>query len=93
MTTSYTYSETEVFTVSHARYIASKVEADLKRVQRFYQTPNDYDIECFRDELIQLLNFGILQSIWYGFQRHNHWIEPTLVYEANECIDEVDEDP
>jgi hypothetical protein len=41
MSSSYTTTDTESFTLVHARYIASKVATDLKRFQRFYGSPSD----------------------------------------------------
>src|SRR6266540_1337181 len=43
MTTTYTYSET--FTRSNARYVASKVAADLRLLQRVYGRPTDADVD------------------------------------------------
>ena len=37
---SYTITETTTFTVTHARHMAAKVSADLKRMQRFYGYPS-----------------------------------------------------
>ena len=41
---SYTVSQTNTFTVTHARHMAAKVAADLKRMQRLYGQPSDIDI-------------------------------------------------
>ena len=41
MTYSYTSTETSTFTKTHAKYIAMKIVTDLKRVQRFYGTPDN----------------------------------------------------
>lgn len=35
MTGSFTNSTTQTFNVTHARYLASKVATDLKRIQRY----------------------------------------------------------
>ena len=39
MSDSYTISESESFTVTHARHMAAKVATDLKRMQRLYGSP------------------------------------------------------
>ncbi len=50
MTSSYTVSESTTFTVSHARHMAAKVAADLKRIQRFYGAPSDAEIADYEAE-------------------------------------------
>ena len=41
MSTSYSVSASETFSLTHARKIASKVATDLKRLQRLYARPYD----------------------------------------------------
>ena len=36
---SYSYTTTETFTRTHARYIASKIAADLRKLQLYYDRP------------------------------------------------------
>jgi hypothetical protein len=55
MSTSYSITETASFTITHARYIASKVATDLKRFQRFYGAPSDDWIDKYETELALLL--------------------------------------
>ena len=51
--TSYITTQTSSFTVTHARYIASKVATDLKRFQRFYDSPIDNTIKIYsQDKLL-----------------------------------------
>lgn len=76
----FTFTESITFTVTHARHIAAKVATDLKRMQRFYGAPSDADISGFEAELTELLREGVLQSVTYGFQRNGDWITPTLRY-------------
>ena len=40
----YSYTQTTTFTITHARHLVAKVATDLKRMQRFYGSPNDDDI-------------------------------------------------
>lgn len=93
MTQSYTNSQT--FTVTNAKYIASKVAADLKRIQRFYNLPSDETICSFETELVEFLRYGFLDTVTYGFQRDGKWIEPTLIYKAKELygLTSGDDDP
>ena len=80
MTDSYTITTTQSFTITHARHIAAKVATDLKRMQRFYLEPNDYDIGCYEEEVIMLLKYDYLDTIMYGFRKNGNWTEPMLRY-------------
>lgn len=80
MSSTYTTSTTSTFTITHAKYIASKVAADLKRMQRFYDLPTDTRILAFEAELAALLKAGFLDRVTYGFRRDGNWIEPTVKY-------------
>lgn len=72
MTTTYTTSST--FTRTHARYLASKIAADLFQMQLFYGRPNDKEIEDYLDEAVILLLSGCLDSVTYGFRRGDGWV-------------------
>src|SRR5262245_46466641 len=65
MSYSYTISESESFTVTHARHIAAKVATDLKRMQRLYGIPGDAGIAEYEAEIIQFLKAGYLGTVWY----------------------------
>lgn len=92
---SYTYSESTVFTISHARHIVAKVGTDLKRIQRFYYQPSDDQIVEYVIEAIELVKAGYLDTVTYGFWRNGNWIEPTVRYTAREIMDGrlEDDDP
>lgn len=95
MTTIGTYSESNTFTITHARHIAAKLATDLKRLQRFYGVPSDFRIAEFQAEAIELLKGGYLGTVAYGFRRDGDWIEPTLKYTAQDLLSGVgsDDDP
>jgi hypothetical protein len=95
MSTSFTTTETRTFTITHAKYLASKIKTDLKRIQRLYDRPSDKSIDEYEAEATALLKAGYLQSVTYGFQRDGKWIEPTLIYNASEIANwsGSDEDP
>lgn len=95
MSQSWSSSETVTFTATHAKHIAAKVHTDLKRMQRFYDEPNDEDIDKYEVELIELLKAGYLGTITYGFRRDDRWIEPTIRYAARDLIGKEarDDDP
>ncbi len=90
---SYTYNETQAFTVTHAKYVAAKAATDLKRMQRFYGYPNDTDIVRYETEMIELLRNGYLGTVTYGFIKQGKWIEPTIIYNARELSAGIDDDP
>ncbi len=95
MSSSYSYSSTQTFTVTHAKHLASKVATDLKRIQRFYGQPSDSSISNYEAELIELLKGGYLEAVTYGFQANDRWIEPTVKYTAKELLSNggTDDDP
>lgn len=82
MSTSYTYTAAETFTVTHARYIAAKVAADLSRFRRFYGSPSEQQINNFETELTELLKDDYLDSVTYGFKRNDtdNWVEALRYY-------------
>lgn len=95
MSLSYTYSQTTTFTTTHAKYLASKVATDLKRIQRLYGSPSDSTIALYEAELTEFLKKGFLAEVTYGFKRNDNWIEPTLRYSARDLsnLSSVDDDP
>jgi hypothetical protein len=95
MSHSYTLSDSITFTVTHARHMAAKVSADLKRMQRLYGEPNDSDIASYEAEIIEFLKEGYLGTVTYGYRRNGNWIEPTLRYTARDLAGGTanDDDP
>lgn len=89
---SYTFNSS--FTITHARYLASKVATDLKRIQRFYNYPSDQQIADYESEITELLKAGYLDEVTYGFKKENSWIKPTIKYRAIDLANgAVDDDP
>ncbi len=76
-------TQTQTHTFTHARHIASKVAADLKRFQRLYRAnrPSDEEIEAYQAEVFMLLNAGYLGEVTYGFKRNGKWVA-ALKYHA-----------
>lgn len=95
MTSSLTFTQSDTFTITHARHMAAKVATDLKRVQRFYGSPSDDDIADYEAELIEFLKVGAVAVVTYGFRRHGDWIEPMLRYTAHDLAGAAanDDDP
>lgn len=92
---SYSITESGTFTITHARHMAAKVSADLKRMQRFYGYPSDSDIASYETEVTELLKAGFLGTLTVGFLRNAQWIEPTLRYTASDLAGMAvnDDDP
>jgi Bacterial HORMA domain family 1 len=95
MTTSFTFSESASFTVTHARHMAAKVATDLERMQRLYGAPSDLSIADYEAELIELMKADYLGTVTYGFRRDAAWIVPTLRYTAQDLSGAAanDDDP
>ena len=92
---SMTMSESTSFTLTHAKYLASKVATDLKRMQRMYGLPTDVAIASYEIELTLMLKAGYLGTVIYGYQRDGQWIEPMLRYNAKDLLTSsgTDDDP
>ena len=82
MTTTFTRSTSETFTRTSAKYLASKVGADLRQMQRLHGVPSDGDIDGYAEELITLLAGGHVDSVAYGFKRADNWVM-ALRYTVN----------
>lgn len=92
---SYSYTESITFTVTHARHMAAKIATDLKRIQRLYGKPSDKDIADYEAEAVAMMKAGYISTVTYGFKRDGAWIEPTLKYTARDLADASanDDDP
>ena len=77
------FSQTNTFTITNARYLASKIAADLYQIQRFYGEPSDAKINQFVDEVVTLLKDGYFKSIEYGFKKNDKWVL-ALCYEVSQ---------
>lgn len=81
MTNTFTTSST--FTRTGAKYIASKVIADLQGMQDYYGKPNESLIWDFYEELTELLAGGYLANVEYGFMRNDQMVV-ALRYEVRQ---------
>lgn len=95
MSNSFSITESNSFTVTHARHMAAKVATDLKRMQRLYGNLSDASIANYEAEIIELLKGGYIDRVSYGFRRNGNWIEPTLRYTARDLagFSANDDDP
>jgi hypothetical protein len=64
-----TYSLSETFTRTEARYLASKVVADLYQCSRLYRSPAASWIPNYETELVERLVKGYLSRYEFGFER------------------------
>ena len=70
------YTTTATATITHARYVAAKIAADLKRIQRLVGrgVPTDREIADYEEEATVLLRDGYLGTVTYGFKKNGAWI-------------------
>ena len=71
---SMTSTHTSTFTIANARYVTSKIKADLKLLQMAYGAPADADIKDYGEEAAQLLNGGYLGTVAYGYRCDGSWV-------------------
>lgn len=72
MTTSYTASST--FSITDAKYIASKLGADLRNLYARYGRPSPGDIDDYALETALYLKAGYLNTVDFGFKDGDRWI-------------------
>lgn len=65
-----TRTTTESFTLVHAKELASKVTADMRRCQQIYGQPPESWINGYGTELALLLNEGYVEEYEFGFLRN-----------------------
>jgi hypothetical protein len=70
MSFSYTTTATSSFTIIHARYLASKVAADLHLCAQYYGQPSEERIRQYAEELAQYLNEGYLKEYEFGYKKN-----------------------
>jgi hypothetical protein len=78
-----TSTRTAAFTRTNARYIATKIAADLHRMQAIYGWPTESVIDGIMAELTELLPGGYVKSLEVGFARNNTRVV-SLFYEVRE---------
>jgi hypothetical protein len=86
-----TNTNTNTFTVTNAKYLGSKVAADLYQMQQFYGKPSMEEIDDYVDEVVTLMKDGYLRSIDYGFRKNGVWVF-ALSYEIS-SDGSVDDNP
>ncbi len=71
---SMTSTRTSTFTIAKARYVTSKIKADLKLLQRAYGSLTNADIDAFGEEAALLLKDGYLGTVTFGYRRNGSWV-------------------
>jgi hypothetical protein len=80
--TAYTSTQTETFTIAHAKKIAANVASDLMRFHRLYGAPSDERIKNYEAEIVELLKLEALEEVTYGFRRNDKWTPAAVRYKA-----------
>lgn len=78
---SYSTTQTTTFNRTHAGYVATKVAADLRRMQQLYGWPTGKVIEDLIKEITEMLALDYLKTIEIGFERGGKRVL-SLKYEA-----------
>lgn len=65
----YTTTKTNTFTITHARYLASKVAADMHLCAQYYGNPSEQNIRDYAEELAQYINEGYLSEYEFGYKK------------------------
>ena len=94
MASTYTLTESKSFTLTEARYLASKIAADLQLIQAFYGNPSNEQITNYENEAAILLSKGYLKSVEYGFKKNDEVIF-TLKYNSrpDNTLQSIDDRP
>lgn len=77
----YSFTTSTTFTRTSAQYLASKVIADLRRMNSYYGKPTSTEILDYYTEVVELLVPGYLANVEYGFNRDRKRIV-SLYYEV-----------
>ena len=97
MSSTFTHSQAQTFTITDAQYLASKVQTDLMRLHRLYSAshghPTESEINDFYKELVLLQQYNLLDEIEYGFCLGSSWVK-ALKYTARQGgVLTADDDP
>jgi hypothetical protein len=64
---SFSYTKTATFTITHARYLSSKVAADMHLCAQYYGYPSEERIRLFAEELAQHISKGYIEEYECGY--------------------------
>lgn len=80
------YSTSQTFTRTHAKYLASKVVADLYQCAKLYSSPSVDEIADYEAELIEMLVGGYVLKYEFGFKKDGKRVV-TWEYTVNSAGD------
>jgi hypothetical protein len=69
---SFSYTKSATFTITHARYLSSKVAADMHLCAQYYGNPTEAWVREYAEELAQYLNNGYLDEYEFGYQKNGN---------------------
>lgn len=70
----FTRSNATTFTIVHARYLASKIAADMHLFAVYYGSPSESRIRDLSEELAELLKGGYVADYEFGFKKNDTWV-------------------
>ncbi len=62
------------YTITDAKYLGSKIAADLKQMQLLYGEPSDLEIEKYVSEFVILIRDGYIKNCSYGFKKNGVYV-------------------
>ncbi len=74
MNMTYSYTQTDSWSHTHARFVAGKVAADLRQMQQEYGKPTDEHLNDLLEELVAYLADAYLDYVEYGFRFGDRWV-------------------
>jgi hypothetical protein len=93
MTTTTTFTTTESFTLTHAKYLCSKVMADMLRCSQVYGHPAQERIDDYGTELAYLLRDGYVEEYEFGFKRDEQRLVSWRYRVVNGSLNNADDRP
>ena len=79
---SYSLTTTNTFTQTNSQYVASKIMADLRRLNSYYGKPTESQINDYYTEIVEHMFHGYLKNVEYGFKKDGLRVV-SLKYEIN----------
>jgi hypothetical protein len=70
MSGSYTFSESQTFTLTSAKYLASRIAADLYLLHSYYNQPQVEWINSYISEAQVMMKEKVLGTVEYGFKKN-----------------------
>jgi hypothetical protein len=82
---------TKTYTATDAKYLGSKIAADLRQLQVLYGEPLNSHINAYVDEFVILVKDGYIKSVDYGYRKNGIWVV-GVSYEVS-AFNSVDDSP